>query len=281
MITEAMTAEPTTAIAVSETIMVPQLGAQPVQNAPAEPTVDAPNIDKAAVEAEFTRLRELHSDHISKNSSDQKSLDATVQERLRSFLAAGYPQAIELYRERNRAILIELIDGFGLEPGNSMNKLMEQIAFMQLARQDKDGRWTVPARRHQRIGMLYRIFHDQRWHPGTIEETIIKQGGTSKILAAHKNSRRDPQTNDVAERRATAVRAHTKSVPVAKMPDVTPENSGEWRLALVSVHDGEVCVRKLVGKLDDAATARERDAFCKEEFVMLNAIALLNGDPIA
>ena len=230
------------------------------------------------VRAKLTELRAMHDGSMKANAKDNEELAKSQQARLRDFLAVGYPQACDLMEEQNRDLLKRLLDAHNMPPKNSESALLLQIADMQMA-VEKDGKWATPARRHERIGLLYRIFREKGWTASDdIAAKIIQAKGTSAIIDQDKKDSVDPEAVKDAKRRSTLVYGSRQDTYELPWNDVTPKNSGEWRLALVSVHDGAIRVRKLVGKKEDAAIARERDAYCKARAAEIYAQTIVPAD---
>lgn len=221
-------------------------------------------LDEVSVGAKLEELRQLHADNKKADDKGADELAKSQQERLRTFLAEGYPQAYLLMQDENRALLIALLKKHGLEPKNGERGLLQQIAFMQIAKKNKDKKWVSPTRREERIGNLYRIFREKGWTAtDDIVAKIIAAKGTSAIIEQDKADSVDPEAEkDMVRRRSLVYGSHQDTYELP-WNGVTTKNTGEWRLALVSVHHGAIRVRKLVGKKDDAAVNRERDAFCK------------------
>ncbi|WP_343545394.1 hypothetical protein [Sphingomonas paucimobilis] len=237
-------------------------------------------LDEAVVREVLADLRLNHRDRIADDRRDSEALAKSQQERLREFLCDGYPMAVELMEPQNRDLLNTLLVAHNMTPKASDSALLVQIADLQMC-VEKDGKWATPARRHERIGLLYRIFRDKGWAADgrALDKLIQEAGGTSAIIEKDKRDSRDPAAEKDAKRRATLVYGSRQDTYELPWSDVTPKNSGEWRLALVSVHDGAIRVRKLVGKKDDTAIARERDAYCKDRAAEIYAAVL--ADPEA
>lgn len=230
------------------------------------------------VRAKLAELRAMHDGNVKLDKSGAEELAKSQQTRLRDFLAAGYPQACDLLEEQNRDLLKRLLDAHKMPHKESESALLVQIADMQMA-VEKDGKWATPARRHERIGLLYRIFREKGWTAtDDIAANIIAAKGTSAIIEQDKKDSVDPEAVKDAKRRSTLVYGSRQDTYELPWSDVTPKNSGEWRLALVSVHDGAIRVRKLVGKKEDAAIVRERDAYCKVRAAEIYAQSIVPAD---
>lgn len=254
-----------------------------VENAALEESAAAPaETDEVAILEKLTELRQLHFDNMAADDKDKKAFAQSTQARLRGFLVAAFPQAEELNRPKNRDLLRKLLRQHDMNMGPSDSTRFAQIANMQMGNRDnKDGVWRTPSRRNERVGLLYRIFHERRWAPSDLDQAIINAKGTTKLIDQDKRDRADPEIEKVATRRATTVRAHTADTVLVPVPGISVKNAGEWRLALVSIHDGGLRVRNLVGKRDDAATQKERDKFCAEEIVHLGKEMLTGNAPSA
>jgi hypothetical protein len=235
-------------------------------------------LTEAGVRAKLAELRALHDGSMKANAKDSQELAKSQQARLRDFLAAGYPQACDLMEDQNRALLISLLNAHNMPPKNSESGLLVQIADMQMA-VEKDGKWATPARRHERVGLLYRIFREKGWTAtDDIAAYIIEAKGTSAIIEQDKKDSIDPEAVKDTLRRSTLVYGSRQDTYELPWNDVTSKNSGEWRLALVSVHDGALRVRKLVGKKDDKVIERERDAYCKVRAAEIYATNFSSGE---
>lgn len=221
-------------------------------------------LDEASVRNKLEELRTLHNNNVAKDKKGKEDLAKTQQTRLREFLAEGYPQACLLLQDENRPLLKTLVDECGLSMKNSTSALLTQIADLQMGnRENKAKEWKTPARRHERVGQLYRIFHELGWKPtDNIAAKIKEAGGTSAIIDKDKKDSRDPAEEKRIKQRAQNVYQFEKGLLDVPMEDVTVKNTGEWRLALISVHQGTIRVRDIIGKKDDAAAIKARDAYC-------------------
>jgi hypothetical protein len=226
---------------------------------------DTAVLNEQDVRDKLGELRKLHGDNMTADKAGRDQLAATQAERLLNFLKEGYPQARELIDDKNRKLLNSLVREHDLPARTSVSGLMEHIANLQMGDWSKDGKtWVTPARRNERVGKLYRIFHEKNLSTAEMVKAIAEAGGTSAIIAKDIKDSVDPALAKRIEQRAKLAYADREEGALRPFEDVTPKNTGEWRLALVSVHEDGVVVRSIVGKKDDAATIKARDAFAKE-----------------
>jgi hypothetical protein len=219
-----------------------------------QPVAVAAGLDEAATLIELKRLWNVFDTDRAANEKAARALAKTQQERLRDFLVEAYPQALELIAPINRELLEKLIrDKMNASPRATDAGLLIQIAALQIGK--VLGGVTTPARREERIGLLYRIFRDKGWKADGLAEKIVDAKGTTKLIEADVKSRQKMDGPDQQKQLAKAYANPAKELTVP-YDGVTATETGEWRLALVSIHDGKLAVRQLVGKKDDTATQK-------------------------
>ncbi len=276
--TEAAAANVGTIALGSSVVMAPVSAAGSENSTSVENSVELTAAEQA-VHDELEVLRKRYQGDQKSNRDENKALEQTQQQRLHEFLKVGYYQARELMRDENRALLNSVLLAHKITPGSSTTKLMQQIAALQLA--SPGSKKVIPGRRNERIGVLYRIFFDKGWTAENLLANIEKGKGTTKIIDQDIRDRRDPEENQKLVRRASTVHDDEYGTLFIPMQDVTVKNSGDWRLALVSVHDGGVRLRQLVGASEDSATTKARDAYCTDAYVDLRARVLDGTTPEA
>lgn len=254
-------------------------------NLTATPTAHPPvavGLDEAATLIELKRLWVVFDTDRAANEKAARLLAKTQQERLRDFLVEAYPQALELLAPINRELLEKLIrDKMNVSPKTTDAGLLIQIAAMQIGKV-KDGRTKTPARREERIGLLYRIFRDKGWKAEGLEKNIVDAGGTTKLIEEDVKSRKKKDAPAQEKQLAKAYDSPAKELMVP-YDGVTATKNGKWRLALVSVHDGRLAVRQLVGKEDDSATVKAVADYAVDSLaidVLTSSIATQSGDEV-
>lgn len=251
----------------------------------ATPTAHQPvavGLDEAATLIELKRLKDVFNVNTTNDGRDARALAATQQKRLRDFLVEAYPQALKLIDPVNRRLLDKLIaNRMNVKPKETDAGLLIQIAAMQIGKV-VDGVTTTPARREERIGLLYRIFREKGWKPEDLEKNIVDAKGTSKLIELDIKSR---QKKDAPAQEKQLEKAYANPAKELTVPyyGASATKNGKWRLALVSVHDGRLAVRQLVGKKDDTATQKAMAEYAVDSLaidVLTSSIATQSSDEV-
>lgn len=218
-----------------------------------------------SVKSELLEMRKLYIAHEAANSAAREALNQTSQERQIAFLKRGVVQARLLMQPDHEAVLRELVEGRADKPltgigenlGATDAKRLRQIARLQIGYRSEKGKtkdaWIVPARRDERIAQFYGIIIAKGWAAEELSERFADAKGATKLLAA--NPVRVVQTDVLKKQRQMKIVARDDSAPSIKVDGLPSGLDGQFRLAIVSVHDGSVKYHSLAPVAD---TVRDR-----------------------
>lgn len=214
------------------------------------------------IREELKAIRDLAARNNIDDRAERKELNKTVQKRLRGFIERGWKQAAELIKPENNALLTALLAEVNQVAAASTPKKLEQIAFVQMCVKLTTGKkkdtWDVPARRHERIGRIYRVLHKNAWPAEGLDVRLRDyKGGISRLLEDHKPV--DPRAEAL---KATRRKRVLRDGDAASLPaSYKEEAEGTWAFALVSLVDGKMVVHTTV-PMPDATVDKAVDAYC-------------------
>ena len=240
--------------------------------------------DIGTVQVELAEMRKLYVAHEAENSAARAILNQTSQERQIAFLKRGIVQVRLLMRPDHSEVLRELVEGrddvpltgIGENLAVTESKRIRQIARLQIGYRSEKGKtkdaWIVPARRDERIAQFYGIIIAKGWEAEELSKKFADAKGTTKLLAA--NPVRVVQADVVKKQRQMRIVARDESAPSIRVEGLPSGIDGQFRLAIVSVHDGSVKYHSLA-PVAEAVRDRTINDFVTKRYEALELERLL------
>ncbi len=240
-----------------------------------------------AVKAELAEMRKLYAKHDGENSDERKALNQTSQERQITFLTRGIVQARLLMRADHEPVLRELVEGrsdqaltgIGETLGVTDSKRLRQIARLQIGYRSEKGKtkgaWIVPARRDERIAQFYGIIIEKGWKAEELSKKFADAKGATKLLADHPV--RVTHSDAAVKLRQMKIVARDESAPLIPVSNIPSGIDGQFRLAIVSVHDGSIKYHSLA-PVADSVRDRTINDFVTKRYELLETERLLREE---
>lgn len=207
---------------------------------------------------EIVAIRAQNNRDIAADTTARNALNEGSRGRQAELTQMGYSNALKLLDPSVRSWLTNELNNVGLSVPASDDSLLRVIAKWQLG-ELKDGGWKVRNRRDERMGRLYTIFYadPDTWKAETLAKDILAHPGMfNGIEKKAKEKNADPDLAKKQARWREAVR-NSAGIGAFNVPGLESKEGGEFRLALVSIKNGEVVVHDFI---DAAESMVEREA---------------------
>ncbi len=237
------------------------------KNSTAEPLMEVAAINEHEVRSSLNDLRHKSTQFVGDIKEAGRAFTGKSNELRADFLSALIKWGLPLMEEVNWPLRQRIVEEHGLTESDDPFRAWQNLAFVAMST-SKDGKWTVAARRHERMGaQAYYIHANPEQYPlQGLAGKLSEWGAFSALNNAMKPKLTTNEKSEISKRR-DLIYAHDAKSRLLKWPGFDPEDR-KFGLALVSLHHGALKILQLP-KGQDKLAERLADKYCEGRIAAL------------